>query len=422
MIVHRAIAWSAYGAGPSGCWPASALCLAGMIVLDATLAPIPFHFVYAAVTIVYGLRLWRIRGAMIAAIATGISTGGITVYNVIAADEPFAGADRGAADDDDGGRDHLARPQPAAGGGGRRALADERQRMIERERTFFANVTHDLMTPITIARGHVDILGRSGTPSAEELAETKQVIVEELKRIESMVGDLLLVGRLDDDKAALHRERLDAEEFLHIVADRWAVVGERIWTIDIDAPGTVLVDGNTLSQALDNVIENAVSYTMRATRSRSAAGHRHDPADRRDRYRARHPAGGPSPRLRPFLPRRPGALAVDGRLRPGTGDRAGRGRGARRERVDRVAGRRRHPPDGRVARVPPQRAREHRQLGPTARRRRPEPRHDNHQPLIEVDEFSNRRVALDRWLDSRAGSRRSAIPAGFSDGHVTAPS
>ncbi len=263
MIVHRAIAWSAFGYRAE--WLLAgfcALCLTGMIVLDATLAPIPFHFVYVAVTIVYGLRLWRVRGAMIAAIATGVATGGITVYNVIASNEP--------------GPElievplmtmmvvatiwHVRSRQRAASVVA--ALADERQRMIQRERTFFANVTHDLMTPITIARGHVDILGRSGTVTPADLAETKQVIVEELKRIESMVGDLLLVGRLDDDGAALQRERIDSEDFLHIVADRWAVIGERNWTIDIDAPGTFLADGNTLAQALDNVLENAVSYTL----------------------------------------------------------------------------------------------------------------------------------------------------------------
>ena len=267
MIVHRAIAWSAYGYRAE--WLLAgfcALCLTGMIVLDATLAPIPFHFVYAAVTIVYGLRLWRIRGAMFAAIATGISTGGITVYNVISADEPapeqikvplmtmMVVATIW----------HVRSRQQAAAVVA--ALAEERQRMIQRERTFFANVTHDLMTPITIARGHAwDILGAvRHANSAEELAETKQRDRRESsKRIESMVGDLLLVGRLEDDKAALQRDRLDAEEFLHIVADRWMVVGERAWTIDIDAPGTVLVDGNTLSQALDNVIKNAVSYTMK---------------------------------------------------------------------------------------------------------------------------------------------------------------
>ena len=263
MIVHRAIAWTAQGYRAEWLLAAfCALCLAGMIFADATLAPIPFHFIYTAVVIVYGLRLWHIRGAMFAAIATGIATGGITVYNVITSDEPspelievplmtmMVIATIW----------HVRSRQKAAAVVA--ALAEERQRMIERERTFFSNVTHDLMTPITIARGHIDILGRATAPTPGELAETKMVIVEELKRIESMVGDLLLVGRLDDDRSALHRDRIDAEDFLHIVADRWAVVGQRAWTIDIDAPGTFVADGNTLAQAIDNVVENAVSYTL----------------------------------------------------------------------------------------------------------------------------------------------------------------
>ena len=261
MILHRAIAWSAIGNRAE--WLLAgfcAACLVGMVALAAPLAPIPFHFVYAAVTIVYGLRLWRLRGAITAALAVCITTGGITLYNVILSNEPMPElievplmtmmvlATIW----------HVRSRQKAAAVVA--AVADERQRMIDRERTFFANVTHDLMTPITVARGHIDILGRRGAPTAEELAETKQVVVEELRRIESMVGDLLLVGRLDDH-AGLHKESVDIEDLLEVVADRWSAVGDRVWSIDIDAPGTILADGNTLAQALDNVIENAVSYT-----------------------------------------------------------------------------------------------------------------------------------------------------------------
>jgi signal transduction histidine kinase len=231
-----------------------------MTLLAAPLAPIPFHFIYAAVTIVYGLRLWRLRGAIAAALAVCVTTGGLTLWNVVFSDEPapelievplmtmMVLATIW----------HVRSRQKAAAVVA--AVADERQRMIERERTFFANVTHDLMTPITVARGHIDILGRTGTPTPEELAETKQVIVEELKRIESMVGDLLLVGRLDEDHG-LQTHAVDIEDLLEVVADRWSAVGDRVWSIDIDAPGTIEADGNTLAQALDNVIENAVSYT-----------------------------------------------------------------------------------------------------------------------------------------------------------------
>ena len=261
MMLHRAIAWSAMGNRAE--WLLGGfctLCLVGMMALAAPLAPIPFHFIYAAVTIVYGLRLWRLRGAVAAALAVCVTTGGLTVYNVIFSNEPapelievplmtmMVLATIW----------HVRSRQKAAAVVA--AVADERQRMIERERTFFANVTHDLMTPITVARGHVDILGRTGPPTPDELAETKHVIIEELRRIESMVGDLLLVGRLDQD-AGLQKAKLDVEDFLHVVADRWKAVAERTFTIDVDAPGAILADGNTLAQALDNVIENAVSYT-----------------------------------------------------------------------------------------------------------------------------------------------------------------
>jgi two-component system OmpR family sensor kinase len=75
-----------------------------------------------------------------------------------------------------------------------------------------------------------------------------------------MVGDLLLVGRLDEDHG-LQKHPVDIEDLLEVVADRWSAVGDRVWSIDVDAPGTIPADGNTLAQALDNVIENAVSYT-----------------------------------------------------------------------------------------------------------------------------------------------------------------
>jgi two-component system OmpR family sensor kinase len=140
------------------------------------------------------------------------------------------------------------------------ALAEERAGMIERERAFFANVSHDLMTPLTVARGHLDVFGRYGQPTEADFDEMKRVLMEELKRIEAMVGDLLVVGRLDAD-ARLERAPTDAQELFEAVADRWSHVGDRVWNADVDAPGTLLCDASTLAKALDNIVENAVSYT-----------------------------------------------------------------------------------------------------------------------------------------------------------------
>ena len=61
MIVHRAIAWSAQGNRAEWLLGGVLRPLPGRHDRRSTrpLAPIPFHFIYAAVTIVYGLRLWR---------------------------------------------------------------------------------------------------------------------------------------------------------------------------------------------------------------------------------------------------------------------------------------------------------------------------------------------------------------------------
>jgi signal transduction histidine kinase len=232
-----------------------------MVYLRAFLAPVPFHFIYTAVTIVYGLRLWHTRGVIVAAALVTVTTGGITLINVVREGEPGAelievplmiGMFLATAY-------HVRSRQKAAAQVA--ILADERADMIERERRFFANVSHDLMTPLTVARGHLDILGRGkAAPSAEDVASAKQIVLEELRRIESMVGDLLLVGRLDED-ARLDRRPTDAAMLMDDVAERWSGIADRHWTVDINANGTLVCDGNTLAQALDNVLENAVSYT-----------------------------------------------------------------------------------------------------------------------------------------------------------------
>jgi signal transduction histidine kinase len=249
--------------------------LVGMAALRAW-AAIPFHFVFAAVTILYGIRLWRLRGIVAAVAAVALTTGALTLWNVLAGREasaelvevPLMSLMVLAT------AWHVRSRQRAAADVA--VLADERAALIERERAFFQNVSHDLMTPLTVARGHVELLGRRRPPSADELAETRRVVIGELRRMERLVGDLLLAGRLETD-ARLERCTVAARDLLDDVAARWTGVGDRSWSAEIDVDGTLDVDANALAQALDNVLENALSYTrngdaiaLRATRCGSA--------------------------------------------------------------------------------------------------------------------------------------------------------
>jgi two-component system OmpR family sensor kinase len=141
-------------------------------------------------------------------------------------------------------------------------LAAERERLIERERLFFANVTHDLMTPLTIARGNVEVLRRSKSQPEESLDEACGIVLDELGRMEGLVEDLLLVGQLDSPER-LGRIEVDVPTYL--VDDAIPLLRARAasWRVDIDAPGTLSIDPTALGRAIANLVDNAVAHSRR---------------------------------------------------------------------------------------------------------------------------------------------------------------
>ncbi len=99
--------------------------------------------------------------------------------------------------------------------------------------------------------------------SREELERALRSAGDEAERLSRLAEDLLLFARFDQGQLPIHPEPLDARGLLTAVAGRYerrAVEAGR--SLDVDAPTGLLVSGDQarLSQALDNLIENAFSY------------------------------------------------------------------------------------------------------------------------------------------------------------------
>lgn len=84
-----------------------------------------------------------------------------------------------------------------------RALSHLQSAIRERE-AFLATVSHDLKSPLTIIKGHADLLHRhvrsSGSPSPERLAEGLDRIASSAASISAMVDELLWLARLEMDQ------------------------------------------------------------------------------------------------------------------------------------------------------------------------------------------------------------------------------
>jgi two-component system OmpR family sensor kinase len=154
-----------------------------------------------------------------------------------------------------------------------RRLAESEHRLREREREFVRYASHELRTPITIARGHAELIRSHGEGQAAADAE---VVLDELNRLSRISERLLiLAGAEHPDFLRLGPVQLD--ELVIDVAKRWSAAAPRRWKVDIVAEGSVLGDEERLAVALDALVENAVQVTSEGDQiglvGRSDEGH-----------------------------------------------------------------------------------------------------------------------------------------------------
>lgn len=133
-------------------------------------------------------------------------------------------------------------------------------------RQLLADVSHELMTPLSAIRGYVETLGM---PEVKLDAETRlrylDVAHQETHKLEAIIGELLDLARLEGGGDTLEHEAVLADDLFRRVADRHRpILCERRVTLDTSvADGTPLIwgDADRLEQAVQNVAANAIRHT-----------------------------------------------------------------------------------------------------------------------------------------------------------------
>ncbi len=137
------------------------------------------------------------------------------------------------------------------------AVAEHRHN--ERQRAFFANASHALRTPITIARGHAE-LALKETMSPIARADVG-VILEELDRLTVASYRILKMSVTDRLDPQSHRP-VEVDALVRSTVERWRPAAPRVWTAQPKCGGiTILADVGALTEALDALIDNAVAAT-----------------------------------------------------------------------------------------------------------------------------------------------------------------
>ena len=135
-------------------------------------------------------------------------------------------------------------------------MLDRLEYAFASQKEFLADVGHELRTPITVIRGHMDTLG----DDPDERREGAAVIRDELERMSRLVDDLLLLAR-SDRPDFLQVEPLDLDVLTQDLFTKARTLGVRPWLIDEVGVGLLRADPHRLTSAVMNLAQNAVRHT-----------------------------------------------------------------------------------------------------------------------------------------------------------------
>ena len=149
------------------------------------------------------------------------------------------------------GRDEVARLAETFN-----AMLDRLEGAFGSQRRFIDDAGHELKTPLTIVRGHLELL----EDDPAERSATLALVMDELDRMARIVDDLLLLAKREEpdflDLGTVEVGTLTDE--LHAKA---SALAPRDWLVESRARGIIVADRQRLTQAIVQLAQNADRYS-----------------------------------------------------------------------------------------------------------------------------------------------------------------
>ena len=136
-------------------------------------------------------------------------------------------------------------------------MLDRVETGVAAQRRFIDDAGHELRTPITIIRGHLEVLNPTDPADVES---TITLVDDELERMNRMVSDLLLLAK-SEQPAFLRLERVDVGALTREAFDKIALLGDRYFVLESAADVHATLDPQRITQALVALADNACRYT-----------------------------------------------------------------------------------------------------------------------------------------------------------------
>jgi two-component system OmpR family sensor kinase len=139
-----------------------------------------------------------------------------------------------------------------------REATEKAQRLAAEE--ILTVLAHDLGNYLAPIKGRLDLLERRARREKQETYERELgAVTQGMKRLQSLIADLLDAERLKRGLFAFHRQPVNLAEVLEEVVPIWSLPAHPIYLQIVDAL-TILADRDRMQQVIENLLSNAVTH------------------------------------------------------------------------------------------------------------------------------------------------------------------
>lgn len=135
-------------------------------------------------------------------------------------------------------------------------MMDRLQSAFTSQRNFINDAGHELRTPITIIRGHLELMGED----PEEQQETLALVDDELDRMIRFVNDLILLAKAERPDF-LQLETVEIGSLTQVLYAKAKALADRDWHLDAQGRGQIVTDRQRITEAVMNLAQNAAQHT-----------------------------------------------------------------------------------------------------------------------------------------------------------------
>ncbi|GGI95225.1 PAS domain-containing sensor histidine kinase [Alicyclobacillus cellulosilyticus] len=138
------------------------------------------------------------------------------------------------------------------------------ERLNRARRDFVANVSHELKTPLTSIRSHVEALLDGPDLPVDMQAKFLHVIRAEADRMTRLTQDLLQLSAIDAGGLTPNLQDIEVERWLRQTVQRFSLQAERgEVSIHLTCPPDLYLQGDRdmLDRVMDNLLSNALKFT-----------------------------------------------------------------------------------------------------------------------------------------------------------------